>query len=294
MNIIIIAVAAVCLTGAVFIFMDRKQPRERTEKAAAPAAQPAVAGTGPTDYTTYVMPRRDKLVNILLAALGLFTVGYIFYHNVIVASILVLLAYFFPRYRARQIAEKRRDELAIQFKQALYTLSSSLAAGRSVENAFKEVSKDLELIYPDPNTDILREFETINHRVANGEPIEAALLDFSNRAGIEDIKNFTDVFITCKRRGGNLNEVIRRTSSIISDKMDIQQEIQVLMAQKRFESKAVILAPILVVALFSYSSPDYMQPLYQLNRGGPLIMTGALVVMGLCYLWIQNIMKVKV
>ena len=38
----------------------------------------------------------------------------------------------------------------MQFKQTLYSLGSSLAAGRSVENSFKEVAKDLRLLYPDP------------------------------------------------------------------------------------------------------------------------------------------------
>ena len=74
--------------------------------------------------------------------------------------------------------------------------------------------------------------------------------------------------------GGDLVEVVRRTSNIIGEKLDIQQEITVMIAQKKFESKAILVAPIFMISFMNVSSPDYMLPMYS---GVGFIMTTTLV-----------------
>ncbi|MNN38862.1 Bacterial type II secretion system protein F domain protein [compost metagenome] len=187
---------------------------------------------------------------------------------------------------------RRREALNLHFKQALYSLSSSLAAGRSVENGFREAIEDLKLLYPDSNNDLIRELGIICTRMEYGQPIEEALQDFSNRAGMEDISNFADVFTTCKRSGGDLVEIVRRTSSIITEKLEISQEIGVMIAQKRFEAKAMLTAPILFLLFMEMSSPDYMQPLH--SGVGIFISAFSLILYAGCSWWIIKIMDIKI
>lgn len=149
-------------------------------------------------------------------------------------------------------------------------------------------------MYPDPNTEIIQEFEIINRRIENGETIENAILDFSIRSDMEDIQNFADVFITCKRTGGNLVEVIRRTSDIISEKIDIQQEVAVMIASKKFESRILSVAPVGMILLLKYSAEDYLAPMYDWSSGGPLIMTVCLGILVFSYWYGQRIMDIKV
>ena len=47
--------------------------------------------------------------------------------------------------------------LSLHFKQALYALSSALAAGKSVENGFKESVEDLRMLNPEADTDLIGE-----------------------------------------------------------------------------------------------------------------------------------------
>ncbi|OEF99076.1 pilus assembly protein TadB [Vulcanibacillus modesticaldus] len=245
------------------------------------------------DYSTYQMSIKERIFYSIMAGMVFFVIGYIFYQSMIISSILAIFGLYYQKIQQKKLSEKRKQELVLQFKQALYSLSSALVAGKSVENAFKEVVKDLRMLYPDPNTYIIREFEIINQRVQNGQAIEKAVGDFSNRADIEDITNFADVFITTKRTGGNLVEVIRRTSNIIGDKLEIQQQISILIAQKKLEAQILSIAPFLIVGLISYSSPDYMAPLYQLGLG-IVIMTISLILLAFSY-WLSNkIMNIKV
>ncbi|SFM23078.1 tight adherence protein B [Gracilibacillus orientalis] len=224
----------------------------------------------------------------------LFAIGFIFYQNVIMAALFCLIGLYFPKMRKEQIIQKRKAELSRQFQQALFSLSSSLVAGRSIENAFKEVTNDLYLLYPGKKIMIIQEFEHINKRLENREPIERMLEEFSERTGIEDITNFTDVFVTCKRTGGDLVEVIRRTAHMISEKFEIQQEISVMVAQKRFESNALALIPIGIVAMLTYFSGDYMEPLYKWSEFGPIVMTVCLSLLAFSFWISQRIMKIEV
>jgi tight adherence protein B len=245
------------------------------------------------DYRVYKLSFNEKCLTLLLTSLVLFIIGFLFYKNIIVASGFTLLSFGLLGVRRKQLQEQRKSELNDQFKQAIYALSSSLSVGRSLENAITEAVKDLQMLYTNSQAYMIVEFTAIGHRLRNGENVETALKQFSERTNSEDIRNFVEVISICKRSGGNLIEVIRRTSAMIGEKIEIQQNIALLVAQKRFESRILSVAPLAIIALLSFSSPDYMQPLYS-GLTGIAIMTGALVLLFIC-LWLTNqIMKIQV
>lgn len=267
-------------------FVEKIKEKEREAK--------ANIETHLVNYAVYRLSAREFIFNAGIAILFLGFLGYLFYESWIMAGILGAFGLMFPFMRKKSLLAQRKEKLNLQFKEAIASLSSSLAAGRSIENSFKEVVDDLYLLYPDPSTYIIREFEIINRRVENGETIERAVQDFGIRSDIEDIMNFANVFITCKRTGGNLVEVIRRTSDIISEKIDIQQDVSVMLAQKKFESRIMSLAPIGMILLLKYSAADYLAPMYQWGEKGPLIMTVCLGILGFSYWMGQRIMNIKV
>lgn len=244
------------------------------------------------NYSVYVLSGFQRLMSIAAGAVLFLGIGYLFYHQWIIALLLSFGGLLVPRFWKKYMLERRRMALNLHFKQALYSLSSSLSAGRSVENGFREAIQDLRLLDPDAENDLITELSIICARMEYGEPIEDALHDFSRRACMEDITNFADVFTTCKRTGGDLVEVIRRTSSIIGEKLDIQQEIAVLVAQKKFESKALLAAPILMLVFMNLTSADYMKPMF--SGMGMIISTFALLGLIGCLLWIIKMMNIKI
>lgn len=244
------------------------------------------------DYGVYHLSMRQRMGCIILGGLVFFSIGYLFYHSLILSLLLGTAGLMIPKFWRRFMLERRRKTLNLHFKQALYSLSSSLSAGRSVENGFRDAVQDLLLLDPGGTSDLIFELKVIVSRMEYGEPIEVALQDFARRAGMEDMANFADVFSTCKRTGGDLVEVVRRTSSVIGEKLDIQQEISVMIAQKRFESKALLAAPFLLLLFMNLTSPDYMETMY--SGPGIMISTFALAALGGCFLWISKMMNIKV
>ncbi|ETT45684.1 Flp pilus assembly protein TadB [Paenibacillus sp. FSL R7-269] len=242
------------------------------------------------DYTVYELTSLQRMLVILGAGAVLFGIGYLFYHRLILAALLVPGSAYGPRLLRKYLLQRRRAALNLQFKQMLFSLSSSLSAGRSVENAFREAVQDLRMLDPEGASDMISELNIICARMENGEPIEDALYEFSKRAGMEDVERFADVFMVCKRTGGDLVEIVRRTSSIIGEKLDIQQDIAVSIAQKKFEAKALLVSPLMMVMFMSLSAGDYMQPMY--TGAGIAVSTLALIALFLCYLWTNKIMDI--
>lgn len=245
------------------------------------------------DYSVYVLSLNEKVFTLLIAGSMIFMIGFIFYKDYVIALLFSISSFYFLRIRRNQLLLRRKSELNDQFKQALFSLSSSLSAGRSFENSIVETVQDLQMLYANPQTYIIVEFSIIMQRLRNGENVETALKLFSDRADMEDIRNFSEVFSICKRSGGNLVEVIRRTAAMIGEKIELQQDISLLVAQKRFESRILSFAPLIIVALLSFSSPDYMLPLYE-GFTGKMIMSIALALLILCFRVTNQIMNIQV
>ncbi|MGI6085273.1 MAG: type II secretion system F family protein [Acetivibrionales bacterium] len=244
-------------------------------------------------YDAYEM-RPDELIFTLILAMGIcFSIGLIFYENVILASILSLAGIFYIPFRKKEQLQKKKEILTIQFKDALYFLSVSLSAGKSMETALLETYKAMLGIYPDKTSDIIMELEIMNQSIMINEPVEKIFYDLAERSKIEDIKSFSDVILISKRAGGNLVEVIKNTSETIREKVEIQNDIQNLIAGKKFEQKVMGIVPFALVLLLKSSGSGYLKPLMT-TAYGHTIMTIALAMLLLGQFLAHKIMKIEV
>jgi len=297
MKIVLVVIVASLLSVGLYLLIERLEQgkKDKTEEKAEEKTEGKEIETFPKliDYDIYVMSKKERLFYLGLAAGFFFLLAYIFYRNIYFSALLTPLALFYPKLRIKEIIEKRKWELSLQFKEALYALSSSLIAGRSVEAAFKESLKDLALIYPEENTYIIQEFSYIIRRLEMNETVEEALLDFARRAHLEEIDSFVDVFVISKRTGGNIVEIIKNSSVIIGDKLQIKQEIDTLLAERKFEQKVLNIMPIVMILVLSWSTGDYMAPVFE-TFAGHVAMTAAVLLLGLAYYVSKKIMDIEV
>lgn len=245
------------------------------------------------EYNVYLTSGRERFVIILVASGILFTIGYIFYRDAVLSLLFCPFALYYPNIIGNKKKERRKKELNIQFREMLYSLSSSLSAGKTLEMALRGVENDLNIIYPDPNTDIIIETKCILRKININESLESALSDFANRADIEDIHNFVDVLCICKRTGGNIVEIIRNTSNIISDKIEITQEIDTMLAKARFEHKILFSMPVIVMLFLSVSAGDFIKPIFE-EIIGKIMMTISITLLLVTYLISKKIMDIKI
>ena len=245
------------------------------------------------DYDLYVMTGREYLWHTGKAMAFLLLMGFIFYRSIPLSLAICPAAFLYPRRKSMMLVAQRKKQLNNQFRDFLYSLSTCLSAGKSVEAAIGETLRDLSLQYPDPDTPILYEIRAMVGKMELNAPVEGVLQDFAGRSGLEDIQSFADVFTACKRSGGNMVEVIRSTTGILSDKGEIIQEIDTMLSGKKLEGKIMNLMPIALILMLSFASGGYIEPLF-VTFWGRVIMTIAMVFLLLSFLISEKITKIEV
>ncbi|WP_243141142.1 type II secretion system F family protein [Alkaliphilus pronyensis] len=244
-------------------------------------------------YDIYNMKEREYFFYTLIAFIFLFSIGYILYQSIFLSFLLTPLAFLYPQYKRKEIIKNRRLLLLNQFKEAMYVIASSLSAGKSLEGSIKDALKDMMAIYDDPETLILKELAIIVKRLELNDTVESAIVDLAERSKLEDIRNFADVIIICKRTGGNLIEVMSNTSKIIGEKIAFTQELNLILAQRKFDQKILTIMPFILIVLLSYITQDYMEPIFT-TVVGRIVMTIAFFMIMLAVIISKKIMEIEV
>lgn len=226
------------------------------------------------NYRVYYMKPMEKVLYFIIAFIVGAAVGYLFYGglakdefgsptvmtwvlNIVISSVVGIVAgiLYLPM-RTEQILKKRQNNLKLQFREMLDALSTSLGSGKNIMDSFKSAYDDLSIIYSQ-ETDIIKELLIILDGIANNVDIEKSLMDFGVRSGIEDIESFANVFETCYRKGGNIKDVIKNTQQIITEKMEVEMEIQTVVAASSNEQMIMTVLPIALIAIIKMMSPEF-------------------------------------
>ncbi|MCR5134849.1 MAG: type II secretion system F family protein [Clostridiales bacterium] len=247
----------------------------------------------PVCYDRYILSVKEKALFMICGYAAGFFLLLVFYNDFLLSAAGGLACVFFlPMYKAH-LGSRRKALLETQFRDFLYAVASSVAAGRQLERALEDAEQTLLVIYP-PSSPLCRELAAINRAVREERGDEAALLrDLADRSGSEDIRDFVEVYVLCRKLGGDMEEVIRNTSSIMTDKMAVRREIRTLTAQKQLEGRIISVMPVLVIMGLNVFSPEYLSVLYT-TISGRLIMTAALAGIAVAFLMTQKLLDIRI
>ncbi len=203
-------------------------------------------------------------------------VAYLCYRSLPAFFVLLAPAALYPLHVRRVRKARRTQQLEQQFKEAIKLMSAALSAGYSAENAVLSCRKELEMMYGRGGM-MTEEFAYMAGQLEMNRSVEALLLDFADRSGLEEAQNFARIFALAKRSGGKLVPVIRRTVQIMEDRIQVKEEIRTLTASRRFEQKIMNGMPVLMVLYIDTTSPGFFDGMYT-TMAGRAVMTGCLAV----------------
>ena len=226
------------------------------------------------NYKVYYMSKLEKILYFLLAfAIGA-VVGYLFYGglgrdefgqrttlswilDISIPAIVGLVAgrIFVPT-RTKQIRDKNARTLNSQFRDFLEAFNTSIGAGKNVVDSFHAVYDDMRIQFEE-DAFIVKELEVILSGMANNFDVEDLMEDLGNRSGNDDIVSFANVFRISYRKGGNLKDTINATHSILSDKMEIKEEIETMVSASKMEQTVMLFMPIALIGIMKSMSPDF-------------------------------------
>ena len=139
---------------------------------------------------------------------------------------------------------------------------------------------------------IINELKVIIAGMANNDEIETLLEDFGRRSGIDDIVSFANVFRICKQKGGNTKETIRSTHEILSEKMEIREDIETVVTANKSEQNMMLVMPVLLIGMMKMTSEDMAANF--VKPTGILASTIAIVLFAVSYVIGKKVLDIKV
>lgn len=244
------------------------------------------------DYRNYRMKRTDLAVCTGKAAIVSLAVAWLFYRNPAGFSVFFGVWPVFFCQRRREKAKIRQETLRNQFKECIRVVTASMHVGYAAENAFLEAEKELVQLLGS-QADMCRELRYMNRQLKLNVPIEGLLESLANRSGVEEIFSFGQVFGYAKRNGSDFVRILRDTAERISEKAELEQEIQTMIAARQLEQKIMNGVPLGILLFIDLSSPEFLEMMYA-GAFGRICMTGCLAAYIGAYLLSRRFVDIRV
>ena len=204
---------------------------------------------------------RFILFTVLLGALGY--VGATVLADPVRGS-LGVLAGFVPYFVVRSMANKRTRRFEEQLPEGLELLTRSLRAGHGLGAGFHLVGEELE----DP---IGTEFGLVAEEVRFGLDMRDALDNLVRRVDNQDLPYFTTAVLIQRQTGGNLAELLDKLSTLLRERAQFYGKVRAMTAQGRGAAAFLACWLPFISAVVWYTSPTYLQPLFEHAWGHAVI-----------------------
>ncbi len=236
--------------------------------------------------------KKQKALFLLESFLLIFLLGELFFASLIAGLLLLPLGLVFYRKQKEAWRRKKQQKQKEEFRELLLGISSALAAGYSMENAWKNAATEYRRNEAG-SKEMLSELKRMQKKLEMNEGLEKVLYEFSERIDLEEARNFSDIFHFVNYSGGNMNRIIHTTIARIEDKIDVEREILSVTASRRLEARIMNLIPLGILAYLRLASPGYLDPLYH-NIAGILLMTVSLLIYIGAYFLAERMVVIEV
>lgn len=189
--------------------------------------------------------------------------------------------------------------LWFQRKRARYLLAFDAALPDAIElmgralQAGHSVQQMIEVASEQAREPVATEFTQVHHEQSLGIPFREAILALSQRIPSQDLRFVVTAILVQKETGGDLIQILERTTHVIRERLRLQGEIRTFTAQGRFTGWILSLLPLIMLTAVSLINPSYTTILFHDPLGQKLLWAGAgmLVVGGLI---IRRVVDVEV
>ena len=234
----------------------------------------------------------EDAVGILQGLLITAVISLLFFRSIYGAVSGVLILPFWLRQYRNELHQKRRADMENEFKEYTMMIASLLDAGYSLERALRQ--SEVELVKLFGGGSVMAGFvHEMNQKIAMNVQVERAFEEMAERLELQEAVNLSDILVFSKRSGGDYGRYIKDTAYKIEDKIMVQQEINTMTVEKRFEYRIMSVMPIGILAYVSLTSKEFIDPLYS-TIAGRIVMSVSLVLYGILLVAGKKIVEIEI
>ncbi|MCU1299125.1 MAG: putative Bacterial type secretion system protein domain protein [Acidobacteriaceae bacterium] len=186
-------------------------------------------------------------------------------------------------YILREIRFKR---FAALLPEAVDLMSRGLRAGHSISAVMEMVGNEVA----DP---VGLEFRALHKEQSLGLPTRDALIGLIDRIPLDDMRFLATAILLQKESGGNLAQILDKTSEVVRERARLRGQLQIYTAQGRITGWILCAAPFVMFGIINTLNHQYEKALLSDPFGLKMVYFGlGLMVIGI--LAIRKIIDVKI
>lgn len=151
---------------------------------------------------------------------------------------------------------------------AMDLMARALRAGHSVASA-------IEVVAERGGKPVSTEFALVYQQQNFGLPFRDALTNMAQRIPSKDLQFVVTAMLVQKETGGNLAEILDRTTHVLRERIRIFGEVRIKSAQGRLTGWILSLLPIALGVLINFVNHGFEKPLFEEQIGHIMLYTGA-------------------
>ena len=226
-------------------------------------------------------------ITIIFSSVGLAAVGFgvvylwvpILAVQIVAALVFAYIPFGFLKFKA----SRRLKAFDAGLADAIDMMARALRAGHSMTASMNVVAE--QSLEP-----VRSEFSEVFKQQNFGLPIRDAMQQMLDRVPSQDLRVLVTGILVQKETGGNLAEILDRTSQTIRERLKIQGEIRTHTAQGRMTGYILCALPVVMLIVINFLNPGYSRVLME-NPTGRMISyigIGLLIIGGLIIRQIIN------
>ena len=182
-----------------------------------------------------------------------------------------LVAGFLPLWWVFNKRGRRFNKFVQVLPEALDLMVSALRAGHSLIAAMGLVSREC-------GEPVQSEFKVTFEEQNYGLELKTAMDNLVNRVPIQDLRIVATAIMIQKESGGNLAEVLEKTSHVIRERFRLKRQVAVHTAQGRMTGWVLTLLPIVLAFALYWINPEMMSILWTTAVGKKLLWASCIMI----------------
>lgn len=160
--------------------------------------------------------------------------------------------------------DKRHEALREAVPGALESMAACLGSGFTLLQTFQQVAADT----PGPLGEV---FARSAHLLETGSSAERALDELRTGAHASELAFVAVALDVQHQTGGAMRQVLDAATDSVKGELALRRALRVQTAQAKLSARVVVVMPFVLVAAFSFASPDFLSPFFSSVTGYALL-----------------------
>ena len=204
----------------------------------------------------------------------------------LIVVILSSVGFILPKVFLNILKQKRLFKFNMQLEDALSSMSSSLKAGFSINQAVDEVAKTN--VNP-----ISIEFRLLMQEIRLGVSMENALHKMCDRLDSSDFELVATAIITARQTGGELTSIFDRLANMIRERNRINNKLRAMTSMGKMQAYIIGFMPIVLLFIIGNIAPQMVGFFFQ-TLIGIMLLIGCFIMVIIGFLWIKKILTIDI